>query len=297
MTPDDLKSLIRIPARERRAPIVRAAERSDEGDHAVERLIFDFGDGRPVRGLLTRPARASGRCPAVLYCHAHGNKYAIGASELLVGRPSLIGPYGPVLAKEGLVTLSVDMPTFGDRAESGENALAKAMLWRGATLMGLMLADLLAAFDHLAARADVDATRIATFGLSMGATHAYFLAALEPRVARTAHLCAYADLDSLIETGAHDLHGHYMTVPGLLAATSTGRIAGMVAPRPQLICTGDYDPLTPPDAVETAYRQTRAAYETAGAATALTRLSQPETGHQETPQMRHAVLDFLGGMR
>jgi AcrR family transcriptional regulator len=178
-----------------------------------------------------------------------------------------------------------------------KSALAKALLWRGTTLMGLMLADLLAAFEYLAARPDVDTTRIATFGLSMGATHAYFLAVLEPRVARAAHLCAYADLDSLIETGAHDLHGHYMTVPGLLAATSTGRIAGMVAPRPQLICTGDHDPLTPPDAVDTAYRQTRAAYETADAATALTRLSQPETGHEETPQMRRAVLEFLSAMR
>ena len=294
MTPDDLKSLLGMPPRAAR---VAVAERSGKGDHVVERLAFDFSDDRPVRGLLTRPAGAGGPYPAVLYCHAHGNKYAIGASELLVGRPSLIGPYGPLMAEAGFVSLCLDMPTFGERADARENALAKALLWRGTTLMGLMLADLLAAFEYLAARPDVDTTRIATFGLSMGATHAYFLAVLEPRVARAAHLCAYADLDSLIETGAHDLHGHYMTVPGLLAATSTGRIAGMVAPRPQLICTGDHDPLTPPDAVDTAYRQTRAAYETADAATALTRLSQPETGHEETPQMRRAVLEFLSAMR
>lgn len=296
MTPDELKRLIGLP-RARRAPDVSVVERSEASDHIVERLAFDFGDGRPVRGLLTRPAGAGGPHPAVLYCHAHGNKYAIGASELLIGRPSLIGPYGPLMAKAGFVALSLDMPTFGERADETENALAKALLWRGATLIGLMLADLLAGFDHLAARPDVDATRIATFGLSMGATHAYFLAAIEPRVARAAHLCAYADLESLVETGAHDLHGHYMTVPGLLAATSTGRIAGMVAPRPQLICTGDHDPLTPPDAVDTAYRQTRAAYRAAGAAGALVRLSQPETGHEETPQMRRAVLDFLSAMR
>ena len=163
--------------------------------------------------------------------------------------------------------------------------------------MGDMLADLLSGFDYLSSRADVDPERIAALGLSMGATHAYFFGAIEPRIARVAHLCCFADLATLINTGAHDLHGHYMTIPGLLARTSFGRIAGMIAPRPQLICTGAKDPLTPPAALEKALAECRAAYRVAGAEAGLQHISERDTGHAETPAMREAVLAFLDGMR
>ncbi len=40
----------------------------------------------------------------------------------------------------------------------------------------------------------------------------------------------------------HDLHGIYLTIPGLLEVAGNGEIAGLIAPRPQLICIGDRDP-------------------------------------------------------
>jgi dienelactone hydrolase len=297
VTPAALRALIRIPARLQSAPQVLECSVVVADGVAVETLRLDLGEGRSARAFLTRPEAPDGRLPAVLYCHAHGARYGIGAAELLDGRPSLLGPWGPLLAGRGFVTLCLDMPTFGDSAHEKEDPLSKALLWQGKTLMGEMLADLLAGFDHLAARGDVDATRIAAFGLSMGATHAYLLAALEPRIARVAHLCCFADLATLIASGAHDLHGHYMTIPGLLAQTSFGRVAGMVAPRLQLVCTGDRDPLTPPDAVDIAFAECLAAYRAAGAEAALLRLAEPDTGHVETPAMRAAVLDFLEAMR
>lgn len=297
MTPAALRDLIRVPARPRSAPPLLARSVAAADGVAVETLSLDLGDGRSARAFLTRPEAPDRRLPAVLYCHAHGARYGIGAAELLDGRPSLLGPCGPLLAGRGFVTLCLDMPTFGDSAHDKEDALSKALLWQGRTLMGEMLADLLAGFDHLAARDDVDPARIAAFGLSMGATHAYFLGAIEPRIARVAHLCCFADLATLIRSGAHDLHGHYMTIPGLLAQTSFGRIAGMVAPRPQLVCTGDRDPLTPPDAVAIAFAECRAAYRAAGAETVLLGLAEPDSGHVETPAMRAAVLAFLDAMR
>lgn len=296
MTPAALRDLIRVPARPRAAPLVLERTIAAADGVAIETLRLDLADGPRARAFLTRPEAPAGRLPAVLYCHAHGARYGIGAAELLDGRPSLLSPWGPLLARRGFVTLCLDMPTFGESADEREDPLSKALLWQGRTLMGEMLADLLAGFDHLAARDDVDPARIAAFGLSMGATHAYFLAAIEPRIARVAHLCCFADLAGLIRNGAHDLHGHYMTIPGLLAQTSFGRIAGMVAPRPQLVCTGDRDPLTPPDAVETAFAECREAYRAAGAEQALLRLTEPDTGHVETPGMRAAVLSFLDAM-
>jgi dienelactone hydrolase len=293
----ELFALLALPSRPDAPPALASAEMSEHDGFVVERLTLDLGDTMPVRGLLTRPVTDDKPMPAVLYCHAHGAKYDIGAAELLEGRPSLLNPYGPVLARAGFVTLCLDMPTFGSRQKPGEDALAKALLWKGKTLMGRMLGDLLAGFDYLCARPDVDGDRVAAIGLSMGATHAYFLGALEPRLARIAHLCCYADWSSLVASGAHDLHGHYMTIPGLLAKTSTGAIAGMAAPRPQLVCVGLKDPLTPPDAIDRAFEETEVAYQRAGVADALTIIREPDTGHVETPRMREAVMAFLAAMR
>jgi dipeptidyl aminopeptidase/acylaminoacyl peptidase len=79
------------------------------------------------------------------------------------------------------------MPGHGARqAEGSEGALAKAALWRGETLMGRMLGDLAAGLTRSAADPGSMRARIGAMGLSMGATHAYWLAALDDRVAAVA---------------------------------------------------------------------------------------------------------------
>lgn len=261
---------------------------------ATEQLALLTPDGEKVRGFLTGPAGEWHGRPAVLYCHAHGNRYGIGADELLDGRPTLQPePYGTALAKRGMVALSIDMPCFGARAGDAESALSKRRLWEGRTLFGQMLSELAGAFEFLAGLDGVDSRRISAFGFSMGATQAFWLGALEPRLARVAHLCAFADLATLVATGAHDLHGPYMTVPGLLGAFTTGEIAGLVAPRPQLAIMGALDPLTPPEATAAAIADLRQAYGPKAAALHIDVM--PETGHLETPAARARILGFLSG--
>ena len=271
-----------------------ASVAEDHGDHVVERLRFRLPDGIEIRGFLTRPTENLALGPAILYAHAHGGRYDIGAGELIAGRPALLDAPGPHLARAGYVTLCIDMPTFGERADVTESAAAKAALWHGRTLFGQMLGEQAAALNWLASRIDVDADRIGMTGISMGATLTYFLAAIDSRVAVAAHLCCYADVATLVETGAHDLHGHYLTIPGLLSETSTGEIAGLIAPRPQLICVGLDDPLTPPPAIRRAFVETSAAYEVAEKRQALALVEEDNIGHRETQMMRRLVLDFFG---
>lgn len=285
LSSSELKALLRVEE----PPIVPVSSQVETRDgYMIEYLGFDI-EGRQVRGLLTRPAIA-GRYPAILYAHSHGGRYDLGAGELLDGREYLLGPWGPLLARAGYVAFSLDMPTFGSQNHETESAAAKALLWRGRSLVGKMLGQEMAALTYLASRRDVDARRIGGFGISLGSTLSYWQAAIDPRLAAIAHLCCYADYATLVELGAHDNHGIYLTVPGLLDRISTGEIAGLVAPRPQLICVGRLDELTPPLSVERALPQTREMYARAGAADALTFFEEPLAAHQETPEMRTRVL-------
>lgn len=268
---------------------LRSARIEQQDGYVVEQLRLDLG-GLEVRGILTRPA-APGPHPAILYGHSHGGRYEIGAAELLEGREYLLDPLGPVFARAGYVSLAIDMPIFGERATVKESAAAKALLWYGKSLFGQMLGDHAAALTYLASRPDVDAGRIGAFGISMGCTLSYWLAAMDERIAATAHLCCFADQREMIRLGAHDGHGIYMTVPGLLNEADAGAIAALMAPRPQLICIGEADSLTPPEAVAIAWAEASAGY--AAAPGRLTMVSEPGVGHQETPRMREAVLRFF----
>ncbi|KKB13405.1 hypothetical protein VE25_02120 [Devosia geojensis] len=270
-----------------------ADARASEMDGVVrEDLAFHLPDGTPVRGILMRPA-GQGPYPAILYAHAHGGRYDIGASELIEGRPEIPDPAGLTFARAGYVVLAIDMPTFGERSTITESAAVKAALWYGRTIFGQMLCEQAGALSWLAARPDVDAARIGVTGMSMGATLTYFLAALDARPAAIAHLCCYADFATLVALGAHDRHGHYLTVPGLLSAMSTGAIAGLVAPRPQLVLVGTDDPLAPPESVARAEADTVPAYTAAGAAENFRIMREEGVGHRETPAMRAAVLAFF----
>jgi dienelactone hydrolase len=265
-------------------PLHFVAEAPEAG---ARRLTFATAGGEPVRGFLILPDRAD-PCPVVLVIHAHGGRHGIGAREILDGRPSLVSPVGPFLAGLRFAALCLDMPCFGDRAGTAEGPASKAALWEGRSLAGQMLGECHAALGWALAQEWCDG-RAAVWGLSMGATLGCWLAAVDTRVACLIQLCCLADLGALISTGAHDLHGPYMTVPGLVQMASAGQIAGLVAPRPQFVGWGDADPLTPPGATEPALAQARAAY----ADGAFAEYREAGGGHAETPAMRSAWLAFL----
>lgn len=257
----------------------------------LQRLRFAASHGESVPALFLPPRRDA--APAVLYLHAHGGTYSLSTAELTDGRAALAGPWLDDLAAMGAAVLCLEMPCFGSRADRAEGPLSKALLWHGRTLFGQMVAELAAGVDWLAAHPGIDAARIGCLGLSMGGTQAWWLAALERRIAAAVSLCAFSDLAELVRLGNHDRHGHYMTVPGLLAETSTGLLAGLAAPRPLFVGVGLRDWSSPPSAFAPARAELEAAYAAAGARNALEFHVESDAGHVETPAMRQAARSFL----
>jgi len=261
------------------------------GFRETAEALVGWGAEAPAGEMAMHCPEGEGPFPAVLYCHAHGGEYAIGKEELTRGARWTAGPAAPDLLAAGFAVACVDMPGFGARqVEAPESALAKAALWRGGSLFGEMLATQRAALDRMAADPRVDATRLYTWGVSMGAALGSWLAALDQRVAGAVNITMLADIAPLIEEGAHDRHGPYLTVPGLLAHGDQGEVAALIAPRPFFVAHGGQDHLTPPGARDPALATLRGAW---GDSPALDIHAEPEAGHGETPKMRAAALAFL----
>ncbi|MGY3438373.1 MULTISPECIES: dienelactone hydrolase family protein [unclassified Marinovum] len=259
----------------------------------LEDLRFTGAEGEAIPAYFLRPPDGHAPVPALVYAHAHGNRYDFGRDELILGRPSLCGRYAADLVRRGVAALCLEMPCFGARQHPDESTRAKALLWQGKTLFGQMLAEQKAGVDFLAAHPAILPDRIGALGFSMGSTLAWWLSALDPRIRAAAALCSFADLETLVAAGAHDGHGIYMMVPGLLDLARSGEIAGLAAPRALQICAGFADWSTPQAAFDVGWRDLEAAYTAAGARDRLSIHTEPAAAHVETPAMRAAVLGFL----
>lgn len=268
-----------------------AEERYDA--YTLETLVLDLNGLEAVPALFVRPHHAAGRVPVVLYNHAHGGDYRLGKTELVRGRDALQPPpYAQALAERGYGALCIDAWAFGDRRGRTESAIFKEMLWRGQVMWGMMVFDSLRAIDYLATRADVDLSRLATLGLSMGSTMAWWVAALDERVRVCVDLCCLTDYQALIESQGLDEHDIYYYVPRLLQHFSAAEINALIAPRPHLSLAGTYDRLTPPAGLDRIDAHLRRVYAAQGASGAW-QLRRYAVGHLETAAMRAEALAFV----
>ncbi|NPV08565.1 MAG: alpha/beta hydrolase [Anaerolineae bacterium] len=281
-----------LPERDRpvAADIVRVEERDG---YRLETLVLDLNGLEPVPAYFVRPLERQGGVPVVLYNHAHGGDYVLGKDELLRGRPSLQDPpYGVALTEGGYAALCIDAWNFGERRGRTESELFKEMLWHGRVLWGHMVYDSLKALDYLETRDDVDRSRIATLGLSMGSTMAWWVAALDERVKVCVDLCCLTDFHALIQNRGLDGHGIYYYVPGLLEHFDTAAINELIVPRAHLALAGVFDRLTPPEGLDRVDAHLQRAYAEASVPERW-KLRRYNTGHFETAHGRREVLAFL----
>lgn len=259
----------------------------------LERWTLDLNGIEPVPAYVARPRGATGRRPAVVFNHSHGGGYPIGKAELVEGRSYLQPkPYAKELTDFGYVVLAIDHWVFGERSHTSEQDMFKLMLWRGQVLWGMMVYDSLRALDVLLQRHDVDPRRVATLGMSMGSSMAWWLAALDERVAVTVDINCLTDFDSLIAAKGLGLHGVYYYVPRLLQHFTTSQINALIAPRPHLGIVGKRDRLTPPAGVDRIDRELKAEYARHGHPERW-KLVRYDVEHVETAEGRREAVGFL----
>lgn len=281
-----------LPPRDMPISVELVSEEERE-NYILETLTLNINGIEPVPAFYTKTKNADGPRPTILYNHAHGTGYDVGKAELVNGRGAIYNPpYADVFAEMGYNALCIDAWASGHRAGKSESEVFKEMLWNGQVLWGMMVYDNLRALDYLCTRPDVDTSKIGTHGLSMGSTMAWWIAAIDERIAACVDICCLTDFHALIEMRCLDKHGIYYYVPGLLKEWTTAKINALIAPRPHLALAGNYDLLTPPQGLDVIDAELKEVYAEEGVSDAWTLLRYP-CGHVETPAMRQEIISWL----
>jgi hypothetical protein len=275
---------------------VKVLKTEKHDGYTLERLLLDLNGVEPVPALLLVPDKRAARASGLLYIHWHGGMYDLGKEQLLVGADAQPA-YAPVCAEKGLVTLAIDSWCFGERKHDdngsrGEADTFKYMLWKGQVLWGMMMFDEFRALDYLATRPEVDPNRLGVLGMSMGATKAWWLAALDPRVRACMDVCCLTDFQELIKI--HNLSGHgiYYYVPSLLKHFQSEQINELIVPRARLSVNGRLDDLTPPAGVERIRDYLLPLYQKYGKSEDC-HIELFDCPHTELPAMRKLILAWM----
>ncbi|MBI1327889.1 MAG: alpha/beta hydrolase [Alphaproteobacteria bacterium] len=278
-----------LPPRDRPMQ-VRVLSVEDHGTYTLEKLEMDVNGLELVPAVFIKPKNVTGKIPAILYNHPHGNKYDHGKKEFFIARNDNLSWADQIIGM-GYAALCMDMWCFGERNTRTELETFKEMLWKGQSLWGMMVYDTLRGFDYLLSCDDIDTSRIGTLGLSMGSTMAWWVAALETRIKLCADICCLSDFEELIKTDALKYHGIYYYVPSLIKHFSSAHINALIAPRAHISVAGDLDPLTPPAGLERIDEALKYAYADKPEHWKLLRWA--DVGHKEIPAMRQEIISFL----
>ncbi len=282
-----------LPPRGRKVAATRRSI-ADRGAYSLETLVLDLNGQEAAPAYFVKPKNSEGRrLPTVLFNHWHAGQYKLGKDDLLATkRGSSLPPYAEDLAAAGYAVLCFDAWAFGERSTRTEADLFKEMLWKGQVMWGMMVYDSLQAVDYLVSRPDVDPQRLATLGMSMGSTMAWWTAALDERLKVTVDICCLTDFQALMANHNLSAHGVYYYVPGLLKHFTASQINALIVPRPHLALAGNRDKLTPPEGLDRIAADLERAYAAAGKP-AHWKLVREDVEHEETPLMRREALQFL----
>lgn len=204
--------------------------------YTVRKVSFCSAPGIRMTGTLFIPD-GPGPFPAVLNCHGHWSQGKLAAR---------VQARGHMLARSGLVALSVDAAGAGERGETernwtyhGASKGADLMLY-GDTLLGWQVRDNQSALDFLQSLPFVDPARLGVTGASGGGNQTMWLSALDDRVKVSVPVVSVGSFESYV--GRRNCICE--TLPSGLRITEEWGLMGLIAPRPLLILTALHDQVT-----------------------------------------------------
>ncbi|MBM3815148.1 MAG: hypothetical protein FJW20_26330 [Acidimicrobiia bacterium] len=216
----------------------RTLESTDQGSFVLEKLIYYTEPEIYIPAVLLRPKK-HGKLPAAVFVAEEGK-----------ATPALLENYLKPMAEAGFLVLSIDPRGMGETdpeaprssrptdfkkfVHDSESGFFYDSLRAGKTVAGMRTRDILGAVDYLAARPEVDPSRIAAIGDGMGGLLVLYAAALDKRItaaAATGTLISYASI------AASEIYTHRFGAfgPAFLRDFDLPDLATLIAPRTLLL--------------------------------------------------------------
>lgn len=295
-----LKTLGDLPPRPS-PPEARVISSENRPGYVLEKISIDNGVDGHIAALLLIPEKLQRPAPAILWLHSSTpDKTQIITPDTNGGAE----PLGEVLVRSGYIVLAPDAYWHGDREGTGPSGTAenkrseheslfKWHLWFGRTLWGMFVRDDQIALDYLCSRPEVDRSRLGATGMSMGSTRAWWLAAIDERIAAVVGVACLTRYQNLIAHGELRQHGVYYFVNGLLNHFDIEGVIALIAPRAYLALTGELDAGSPADGIRIVDEKISPLYNTLGAKDRFKSILYPDVGHTYTPEMRREMLAWF----
>jgi predicted esterase len=280
-----------------------------------EHFSLSVDASQRVVGLLVKSEKSGGRRPVVIQLHGTG------------GRKEQLLPRLTMLANRGFVAVAIDGRYHGERTGTvtGLDSPYTTAIFnafkngREHPFFYDTVLDVMRLIDYLETRPDVDSARIGLGGGSKGGIETYLTAAVDPRVAAAVAERAVQGFGWALDHGAWDSRAwtfrdaleaaageskvavnasfvkqfYDRVAPGIYGRFDAPAMLPLAAPRPMLAINGDSDPRTPMAGVRESAAAAERAYKAAGASGKFVLKVIPNLGHENTPEIDQAMVDWF----
>jgi dienelactone hydrolase len=284
-------------------PEVQILSRQRRENYFLEKFEFQNSENRMVSGYFLIPDDGKDQHPAIFYSHWHGGNYELGKEEIFGTHHTPNIPAKAFIDK-GYAVMAIDAYCFGERSGKGPNGQqetgskeelseSKYQLWHGRSLWEMMLYDDHLALNYLFSRSEIDVNRVGATGISMGATHTWWIMALDERIKTGVAVACMTRYQELINEQKIAAHGIYYFVPGMLKYFDTEAIISLIAPRPILFMTGDQDIGSPVSGIHKIEEKVNKVYHLYKAGENFKNIIYPGIGHEYTKEMWANMLNWF----
>ena len=243
-----------------------------------EKIVFDSRPGVSVLAYVLLPAKITTPAATMICIPGPGRGVddIVGIDDQGRERTDQSGyqhDFAIQVAEAGMAAVAIEPMGFGCRRDpiNARQSLSRkacdpaagGALLVGETMISWRVWDVIRTLDYIATRAELDSRRVGCMGISGGGTVTLFATALEPRI-RAALVSGYLNTfrDS-IGSLAHCIDNY---VPGILNWAEMHDIAGLIAPRPLFVESGERDNIFPIKASIESFNHVRNIYGVFGAA-------------------------------
>jgi len=285
----------------------RVLWRREDALGTIEKIAFTSEPGSDVVGYWCVPREPTE--PATTFIcmqgHSTGMHNSIAVSNEDETTPINVEgdrDFGVGCMRRGITALCIEQRGFGQRTEKrqrignpgGKTTCYEASmhaLQLGRTMIGERVYDVDRAIDYLKQRGDVDMKRIGLMGNSGGGTTSLFGAAVLRRIAFAMPSCYFCTFADSIMSIHHCLDNY---VPGLMLDAEMYDVAGLIAPRPVVMVSGQSDDIFPIAGARQAFGKLKAIYTAADAGDRCKHVVGPEGHRFYAEQGWAAMLKLIG---